>query len=98
MCFAGLWAQWTSVWKLKDGEIVDDLYGVLTTEPNATVAPVHLKAMPVILTTAEEREAWMRARGRGAGAAAAAEGQQARGGGDGKAIGRVTSANHRAIL
>ena len=35
------------------------LYGFLTTEPNA--APVHGKAMPVILTTAEERDVWMRA-------------------------------------
>jgi putative SOS response-associated peptidase YedK len=30
------------------------------TAPNATVEPIHPKAMPVILTT-EERNAWMRA-------------------------------------
>jgi putative SOS response-associated peptidase YedK len=29
--------------------------------PNAVVAPIHPKAMPVILTTDEEREVWMRA-------------------------------------
>ena len=47
--------------KLKDGETTDDLYGFLTTEPNAVIAPIHPKAMPVILTTTEEREVWMRA-------------------------------------
>jgi putative SOS response-associated peptidase YedK len=37
------------------------LYGFLTTEPNAVVAPIHPKAMPVILTTSEECDVWMRA-------------------------------------
>jgi putative SOS response-associated peptidase YedK len=37
------------------------LFGFLTTEPNDVVAPVHPKAMPVILTTAEEIETWMTA-------------------------------------
>ena len=37
------------------------LYGFLTTEPNDVVAPIHPKAMPVILTTEEEYEVWMRA-------------------------------------
>jgi putative SOS response-associated peptidase YedK len=36
-------------------------YGFLTTSPNAVVEPIHPKAMPVILTTAEEREVWLRA-------------------------------------
>jgi putative SOS response-associated peptidase YedK len=36
-------------------------YGFLTTEPNGVVAPIHPKAMPVILTTDEERDVWMRA-------------------------------------
>jgi putative SOS response-associated peptidase YedK len=36
-------------------------YGFLTTSPNAVVEPIHPKAMPVILTTDEERDAWMRA-------------------------------------
>jgi putative SOS response-associated peptidase YedK len=31
------------------------------TSPNAVVEPIHPKAMPVILTTDEEREVWMRA-------------------------------------
>jgi putative SOS response-associated peptidase YedK len=38
-----------------------DVYGFLATAPNAVVAPIHDKAMPVILTTDEEREAWLRA-------------------------------------
>lgn len=33
----------------------------LTTSPNAIVEPIHPKAMPVILTTDEERDVWMRA-------------------------------------
>ncbi len=33
----------------------------LTTTPNTIVQPIHPKAMPVILTTDEERDAWMRA-------------------------------------
>jgi hypothetical protein len=37
------------------------LYGFLTTEPNGVVAPIHPKAMPVILTTREECDVWMRA-------------------------------------
>jgi putative SOS response-associated peptidase YedK len=32
------------------------LYGFLTTSLNAVVEPIHPKAMPVILTTDEERE------------------------------------------
>lgn len=37
------------------------VYGFLTTSPNAVVEPIHLKAMPVILTTDEDRDVWMRA-------------------------------------
>jgi putative SOS response-associated peptidase YedK len=37
------------------------VYGFLTTSANAVVEPVHTKAMPVILTTDEERDVWMRA-------------------------------------
>ncbi len=38
-----------------------DVYGFLTTAPNTVVEPIHPKAMPVILTTDEERDVWMRA-------------------------------------
>jgi putative SOS response-associated peptidase YedK len=37
------------------------VYGFLTTAPNAVVEPIHPTAMPVILTTKEERDVWMRA-------------------------------------
>ena len=37
------------------------VYGFLTTSPNAVVEPILPKAMPVILTTDEERDVWMRA-------------------------------------
>jgi putative SOS response-associated peptidase YedK len=60
--FAGLWVPgWKSVRKLREGEVEADLYGFLTTEPNAEVRAVHPKAMPVILTTSEECDVWMRA-------------------------------------
>jgi putative SOS response-associated peptidase YedK len=36
-----------------------ELFGFLTTEPNAIVAPIHPKAMPAILTTAEEVDLWL---------------------------------------
>jgi putative SOS response-associated peptidase YedK len=35
------------------------VYGFLTTTLNAVVEPIHPKAMPVILTTDEERDVWM---------------------------------------
>jgi hypothetical protein len=39
------------------------VYGFLTTAPNAVVEPIHPKAMPVILTTEEERDVWSARRG-----------------------------------
>jgi putative SOS response-associated peptidase YedK len=59
--FAGVWTRWTSVRKLKEGEITTDAFGFLTTEPNAEVGAIHPNAMPVILTTEEERDVWLRA-------------------------------------
>jgi putative SOS response-associated peptidase YedK len=50
----------TCVRKVRDGEVSCDVYGFLTTTPNVEVAAIHPKAMPVILTTTEERETWMR--------------------------------------
>jgi putative SOS response-associated peptidase YedK len=58
--FAGIWTRWTSVRKVKEGETTNDLFAFLTTEPNAVVAPVHPKAMPVILTTRDEIDVWLR--------------------------------------
>ena len=57
--FAGIWTQWTSVRKVKDGETTDDLFAFLTTEPNGIVGPIHSKAMPVILTTPDQVAQWL---------------------------------------
>lgn len=59
--FAGIWTNWTSVRKVKQGETTNDIFAFLTTEPNSVVAPVHPKAMPVILTTQDEMDRWMTA-------------------------------------
>ena len=59
--FAGVWTRWTSVRKVREGETTNDLFAFLTTQPNANVAPIHPKAMPVVLTTPEEIETWMSA-------------------------------------
>jgi len=62
MFFSGIHVpEWTSVRKVKDGLTTDDLYGFLTTDPNALVKPIHEKAMPVLLLTHEETDVWMRA-------------------------------------
>ena len=59
--FAGIWCRWTSVRKKAEGEVTVDLFGFLTTEPNAEVSAIHPKAMPVILTRPDELETWMTA-------------------------------------
>jgi putative SOS response-associated peptidase YedK len=59
--FAGIWTRWTSVRKVKEGESTNDIFAFLTTEPNALVGTYHPKAMPVILTTADEIDLWMTA-------------------------------------
>ena len=60
--FAGIETRaWRSVRKVKDGETTDDLFGFLTTTPNAEVAPIHPKAMPVILIEPEDWQAWLTA-------------------------------------
>ncbi|MGO4569988.1 SOS response-associated peptidase [Rhizobium sp. 2YAF20] len=60
MFFAGIWLKdWTSVRKIKEGLVTIDLFAFLTTEPNGLVAPIHQKAMPVILTTRDEVETWL---------------------------------------
>lgn len=60
--FAGVHARaWTSVRKIRTGMETIDLFAFLTTEPSEPVKSVHPKAMPVILTTAEEFDVWMRA-------------------------------------
>ena len=59
--FAGIWTRWTAVRKVKEGEMTNDIFAFLTTEPNKVVGAIHPKAMPVILTTRGEIDTWMMA-------------------------------------
>ncbi|MET4328897.1 putative SOS response-associated peptidase YedK [Bradyrhizobium sp. i1.15.2] len=61
--FAGIWTTFNGDRGTKSKPVPGphQVYGFLTTTPNAVVEPIHPKAMPVILTTAEEREVWLRA-------------------------------------
>jgi len=65
--FAGVFRPWTGERltevpgkKRRVREVHDwSLFAFLTTEPNNVVAPIHPKAMPVILSTPEDCERWM---------------------------------------
>jgi putative SOS response-associated peptidase YedK len=61
--FAGVWSEYRGDRGTKSKPIPGPhlVYSFLTTAPNAVVEPIHPKAMPVILTTDEERDVWMRA-------------------------------------
>jgi putative SOS response-associated peptidase YedK len=61
--FAGIWTEFKGDRGTESEPIPGPhlVYGFLTTSPNAVVEPIHDKAMPVILTTDEERDVWMRA-------------------------------------
>lgn len=60
--FAGLYhPAWEGVRKIKAGWERADLFGFLTTEPNAEVGAVHPKAMPVVLTQVSEWTTWLNA-------------------------------------
>jgi len=59
--FAGIWTTWTGKRMAREDPAEHELYAFLTTEPNAVVAPIHPQAMPVVLTEANEVEAWLEA-------------------------------------
>lgn len=59
--FAGICTDWTSVRKLKEGEVTVDAFGFLTCTPNREVERIHPKAMPVILVRPEEWRTWLTA-------------------------------------
>jgi putative SOS response-associated peptidase YedK len=61
--FAGIWTDFRGDRGTKSKPIPGphNVYGFLTTAPNALVEPIHSKAMPAILMTDEERDVWMRA-------------------------------------
>lgn len=59
--FAGIWRPWTGMrgTKKEPAEGEHKVFAFLTTEPNAEVAPMHEKAMPVCLLDREARETWL---------------------------------------
>jgi putative SOS response-associated peptidase YedK len=59
--FAGLWRPWTGTRGTKKAPVDGDhlLYSFLITAANATVRPIRAKAMPVVLTSAEECSVWL---------------------------------------
>jgi putative SOS response-associated peptidase YedK len=59
--FAGIWTTFNGDRGTKSKPIAGphQVYGFLTTAANAVVEPIHPKAMPVILTTDEERDVGM---------------------------------------
>jgi putative SOS response-associated peptidase YedK len=61
--FASLWTRRRGVRGPKSGPVegLHELFGFLTTEANAIIAPIHPKAMPVILTTHDEGDQWLEA-------------------------------------
>jgi putative SOS response-associated peptidase YedK len=61
--FAGIWTTFNGDRGTKSKPVPGphQVYGFLTTSPNAVVEPIHPTAVPVILTTDEERDVWMRA-------------------------------------
>lgn len=61
--FAGLWRPWTGTrgTKAAPEEGAHLLFAFATCPANEVVAPVHPKAMPVLLTTPEELDVWLRA-------------------------------------
>ncbi|GJD66334.1 hypothetical protein MPEAHAMD_6531 [Methylobacterium frigidaeris] len=62
--FAGIWRPLTGVREPKREEPLPEehrLFSFLTTEANGVVGPVHPKAMPVLLTTADDGRTWLEA-------------------------------------
>jgi putative SOS response-associated peptidase YedK len=58
--FAGLWMEWTGVRKVDEGVRTQNLYAIITTEPNAEVRPIN-RSMPVIFRNREEITTWLTA-------------------------------------
>ena len=57
--FAGLWRPWSGERKGESGE--HRLFAFVTTQANAVVAPIHAKAMPVILASQDDCTTWLQA-------------------------------------
>jgi putative SOS response-associated peptidase YedK len=61
--FAGIWRSWSGPRGTKRHPVEGEhlIFSFLTTPPNAEVAPVHPKAMPVLLLDEAARETWLTA-------------------------------------
>jgi putative SOS response-associated peptidase YedK len=61
MFFAGIWRPWNGRRGTKAAPAEGDhlLFSFLTTAPNSVVAPIHEKAMPVLLLDETQRETWL---------------------------------------
>lgn len=61
VAFAGIWTVFKGGRGTKSKPVPEphNVYGFLTTNPNAVVKPIHPKAMPAILTIQEEWDVWM---------------------------------------
>jgi len=61
--FAGIWRPWEGMRGTKSDPVSGEhlLFAFLTCAPNDVVREVHTKAMPVILATEGEQEAWLHA-------------------------------------
>ncbi|WIM10735.1 SOS response-associated peptidase family protein [Enhydrobacter sp.] len=59
--FAGIWRPWTGDRGTKKAPNLGDhmLFSIMTTEPKGVVAPIHEKAMPVMLMTPEDVGRWL---------------------------------------
>ena len=62
MFFAGIWRTWDGDRGPKSKPVSGPhrIFSFLTTEPNAVVAPIHPKAMPLVLSPADA-QAWLTA-------------------------------------
>jgi len=66
-CFAGIWTNWTSVRKIKEGETTNDSFAFLTTEPNTEVGAIHFRIVTRGLKQDPAPGAWCFAQAGGTG-------------------------------
>ena len=59
--FAGLWTRWVGTRRKDEGPMEHLVFGFFTTEPNDVVGAIHPKAMPVIITSEQDQETWLKA-------------------------------------
>ena len=57
--FAGLWQRYRGPVKKDGPPVVLDVYSFMTTVPNSATASINHERSPVLLTTDEERDAWL---------------------------------------